>query len=55
MVTDIEINLTRELATDGEGNYVVADLIFGDYKVTVSIFGLRMPEVPLNISDSRNS
>jgi hypothetical protein len=45
VITDLTTNLTRELATNSQGNYEAPELKFGKYKVTVSLAGFNNAEV----------
>ena len=40
-VTDLETNLSRDFTTDKEGNYEVAGLKSGNYRVSVSATGFK--------------
>ncbi|MDQ3013427.1 MAG: carboxypeptidase-like regulatory domain-containing protein, partial [Acidobacteriota bacterium] len=44
-VTDLATDLAREVTTDSEGNYEVAGLKFGSYRVTVTAQGFKTSSV----------
>src|ERR1051325_6286504 len=51
-VTDQSTGLSRDLTTDGEGNFEVTALKAGTYKVTVTATGFKTTEVDAVIKGS---